>query len=155
MPTGQLTAIYHAPRAGAPMQAAPSVEAVAGRGLVGDRYFDAAGSFSRWPGPHREVTLVAEEDLADYARSTGRTLAASDSRRNLLVRGVPLLDLLKRRFRVGEVELEGLRKCQPCKYLVRLTGDPALLPGLVDRGGIRARVLAGGTLHVGDAVRAA
>ena len=86
-------------------------------------------------------------------RETGATLAPEASRRNVLVRGVPLNDLIKQRFWVGEVEMEGIRLCQPCKYLARIAAEPGVLPGLVRRGGLRARILGEGLIRVGDTVR--
>lgn len=155
MAPGTLVAIYVAPEAGAPMQSVATVRAVAGRGLEGDRYFHAQGAFSRWPGPHREVSLIAEEGLAAMAEATGVTLPPAQSRRNLLTRGVALEDFLEQEFFVGRVRLRGIRRCQPCKYLARLTETPEVLPGLVNRGGIRARILDGGTVRVGDRIRPA
>ena len=149
---GRVAGLFIAPTKGAPMQPVEAAHAVPGCGLEGDRYFDGAGSFSRWPGPHRDLTLIAEEDLAAM-RAEGIALAPEESRRNVLVRGVPLADLVRQRFWIGEVEVEGARRCQPCKYLVRLTGEPRLLPGMIGRGGLRARILSEGTIGVGDVVR--
>ena len=150
---GVVVNIFTAPEAGAPMQAVEAARAVPGRGLEGDRYFDARGSFSHWPGPHRDVTLIAEEALAEMTRETSTTLAPEASRRNVLVRGVPLNDLIKQRFTVGDVLIEGVRLCQPCKYLARISGEPGVLPGLIKRGGLRARFLNEGAIRIGDAVR--
>lgn len=146
-----VTALYIAPTAGAPMQAVAQVEAVAGQGLVGDRYFAGVGSFSRWPGSHREVSVIAEEDLEAMAE-LGVPLTAAQSRRNIVVRGIHLLALLKQPLHIGGVELLVMRKCQPCKYLARLTGHTELIPAMINRGGIRARIVGGGVIHVGDAV---
>ena len=137
------------------MQAVEAARAVPGRGLEGDRYFDHQGSFSRWPGPHRELTLIAEEALDEMARVADVRLAPEQSRRNVLTRGVPLNDLIKETFFIGDVRVRGIRLCQPCKYLVRLTGNPGLLPHLVGRGGLRARILEEGLIRAGDAVRPA
>lgn len=153
MEPGSLVAIYVTPEAGAPMQSVAAVRAVPGRGLEDDRYFRAQGAFSRWPGPHREVSLIAEEGLAAMAAATGVPLPPDQSRRNLLTRGVALDDFLGQEFFVGRVRLRGIRQCQPCKYLARLSETPEVLPGLVNRGGLRAQILDGGLLRVGDAIR--
>ena len=150
---GTVVNIFIASEAGAPMQAVEATRAVPGRGLEGDRYFEARGSFSRWPGPHRDVTLIAEEALAELAQETGTVLPPEVSRRNVLVRGVPLNDLVKKTFAVGAVQMQGSRLCQPCKYLARISGVPGVLPGLIRRGGLRARILNEGVIHVGDIVR--
>ena len=153
MPRGTLTQIYIAPDAGAPMESVGAVRAVPGRGLEGDRYFKGKGSFSRWEGPRREVTLIAAEALEEMEAETGLHLDPADSRRNLLTRGVPLNDLVRTDFRIGDVWMRGVRLCQPCTRLVRLTGKPdALLQALVDRGGLRAEICTEGVLRVGDPV---
>jgi MOSC domain-containing protein YiiM len=69
-----------------------------------------------------------------------------------VVSGVALDALLGRRFRVGEVECLGQRRCEPCAHLQRLT-RPGVLRALVHRGGLRADVVRGGEIRVGDAVR--
>ena len=78
-------------------------------------------------------------------------LTASQARRNLVVRGIDLDALRGRRFRVGEVECLGQRRCEPCAHLERLT-RPGVLRALVHRGGLRADILRGGELRVGDPV---
>jgi MOSC domain-containing protein YiiM len=83
----------------------------------------------------------------------GVEITPSEARRNLVVRGVSLDDLIGRRFRVGEVECFGQRRCEPCAHLERLT-RPGVLRGLVHRGGLRADVLSDGEIRVGDRVEA-
>ena len=134
------------------MRSAERVRAVPGRGLEGDRYWAGVGAFSRWPGPVREVTLIEREALDAASGEFGVALASGEHRRNLVVEGVDLSALLKRRFRVGGVEMEGLRICAPCKYLVRVTGQERIFDALVRRGGLRARILTEGEIRVGDPV---
>lgn len=152
---GTLTGIHIAPNAGAPLVALLEVLAVPGRGLEGDRYFFEQGSFSRWPGPHRAVSLIAEEDLEQISQQSRIHMSAPDSRRNLLTRGVPLKELLKKEFLIGTVRFRGERLCQPCKYLARKLGEPELIPAMVNRGGIRARILSEGTISVMDPIKLA
>jgi MOSC domain-containing protein YiiM len=71
------------------------------------------------------------------------------------VRGVPLADLVRARFRVGEVVLEGVQVCAPCRYLVRVSGQATIFDALFKRGGLRARVVGEGVLRAGDAVEPA
>lgn len=151
---GILEAIFTAPAAGAPVQALEAVRAESGRGLEGDRYWKGQGAFSRWPGPRREVTLIAAEAIEAAEREFGVALSAGEHRRNLVVRDVPLDDLVKTEFEVGPVRLRGVRRCAPCKYLVRITGQAAIFESLVRRGGLRAEILTGGVVTVGDSVRA-
>ncbi|MEM6286512.1 MAG: MOSC domain-containing protein [Bacteroidota bacterium] len=150
--TGRLVALYVAPEAGAPMRSVPEAAALAGRGLAGDRYATASGAFSRWPGRGRALTLIAAETIRDAEAAFDVALADGQHRRNLVVEGVPLEDLKGVRFRVGEIELEGVRVCAPCTYLVRTTGQPEAFDALVGRGGLRAEIVTSGVLRLGDAV---
>ncbi len=151
--TGTLRAIYTAPQAKAPMRSLDAARAVPGRGLEGDRYFYGEGAFSRWPGPRREVTLIDADALAEAEAAFGVAVSAGEHRRNLVVAGVPLADLIKKTFVVGGVRMRGVRVCAPCKYLARVTGQAAIFDALVGRGGLRAEVLTEGTIRAGDAVR--
>jgi MOSC domain-containing protein YiiM len=148
----RLVSIYTAPAAGAPVVRQPAVRAVAGRGLEGDRYWQGEGSFSRWPGKGRDVTLIAAEAVREAEAEFGVSMAAGEHRRNLVVEGVTLADLRGVRFQVGEATFEGVRLCAPCKYLVRVTGQPEAFEALVGRGGLRAAVVKGGEVREGDAV---
>ncbi|HEX8741899.1 MAG TPA: MOSC domain-containing protein [Thermoleophilaceae bacterium] len=131
-------AAEHVPRA------VERATAVAGRGLEGDRYFHGTGTFSDWPGG-RDLTLIE----AEAAEAAG--IAPGDARRNVVVRGVDLNALVGSRFRVGEVECEGLELAEPCAHLERLT-RPGVLRTLAGRGGLRAAIVSGGEIAVGDAV---
>ncbi|NNF57449.1 MAG: hypothetical protein HKN04_04335 [Rhodothermaceae bacterium] len=149
---GTLDAIYLAPEAKAPIERVEAVEVIAGRGLKGDRYFKGMGAFSRFPGKRREVTLIRAEALAEAIAEFGIALADGEHRRNLVVSKVPLAELVKQRFRVGEAVLRGVQICAPCKYLVRVTEEPRIFDALVGRGGLRAEILETGTVRQGAVV---
>ena len=155
MTQGTLVGIHIAPKAGAPLVEISEVLAVPERGLEGDRYYLGEGSFSRWPGPHRAVSLIAEEDLEEMGDLFGIHITAQDSRRNLTTRGLALRSLVKKEFYIGEVRFRGERLCQPCKYLARKLGEPNLISAMVNRGGIRARILTEGTIVSGDHIKLA
>jgi MOSC domain-containing protein YiiM len=123
------------------------VEAVAATGLRGNRYFYADGDAP----PGRAITLIAAEALEAYEAETGRTLTAAESRRNVLVRGIDVNALVGKRFRVGDVECEGVELCEPCTTLQGLT-HPGVIKGMVHRAGLNADVLTTGEIAVGDAV---
>jgi MOSC domain-containing protein YiiM len=117
-----------------------SVNAVAGCGLEGDRYFRPDGAR-----PGEALTLIEAEALEDVG------LTGAQSRRQVVVRGVRLNDLVGKRFRVGGVECFGVELCEPCAHLESLT-RPGIMRDLVHRGGLNADILAGGTIAVGDRV---
>lgn len=149
---GQLVGIFTSPRKQADLQAVEQIEAVPGRGLAGDRYFRREGTFTKGDSPDREVTLIEIEALEALNEEDGLRLEPGRARRNLVTRGVPLNHLVGREFRVGPVVLRGLRLCEPCGHLEKLTVK-GVITGLCHRGGLRAQVVAGGVLRTGDVIR--
>jgi MOSC domain-containing protein YiiM len=117
-----------------------SVRAVAGCGLEGDRHYAPGGA-----SPGGALTLIEAEVLEDVG------LTGAQSRRQVVVRGVRLNDLVGRRFTVGEVECVGVELCEPCRHLQSLT-RPGMIEELLHRGGLNADILTGGTIALGDAV---
>ena len=141
---GQLRWIGLRPARNVPMHAVDSAEAVAGRGLRGDRYASASGK--------RGITLIQAEHLPAIAALVGLDAVETAAlRRNLVVSGIPVIALKGRRFRIGDVLCEGTAPCDPCSRM-----EVALGPGgynaMRGHGGLCARVLQGGTLRIGDAV---
>jgi MOSC domain-containing protein YiiM len=133
---------------GAPMTELDAVEAVAGRGLVGDV---AARGRS---GGNRQVTLVQEEHFAVLASMTGALeVEPQQLRRNLAIAGINLVALAKLRFAVGdEVVLVGTGACAPCQKLDETLGLGGFQAAR-GHGGITARIERGGVIRVGDSVR--
>lgn len=148
---GQLIGIFVAERKGHDLRALDKAEAVAGGGLIGDRYFLKEGTFSDKDGPDREVTLIELEALEGMAREYELLLEPAQARRNLLTRGVPLNHLVGQTFAVGPVVLRGIRLCEPCGHLEKLTCK-GVQKGLIHRGGLRAEVINGGLLTVGATI---
>jgi MOSC domain-containing protein YiiM len=152
MASGRVVAIYTTQEAGASMNACAEIAALEGVGLAGDRYASGAGTYSSRGGDGRAVTLVAREAIA-AVNANGTALGDEETRRNLVTEGVALDDLIGREFRVGEVVLRGVRTCPPCAWLEGLT-RPGVKDALEGRGGLRADVVRGGSIRVGDAVTA-
>jgi MOSC domain-containing protein YiiM len=139
-----VVAILTAADAVGPLARVERVEAVAGRGLSGDRYFNGHGTFSG-PGRGYQLTLVEAEVLDSL------DLPWEQARRNIVTRGIALNALVGRRFKIGAVECVGRRLAEPCAHLEKLT-RPGLLRPLVHRGGLRADILEGGSISTGDPV---
>jgi hypothetical protein len=148
---GTVAAIHVAPEAEADMQAVESVEAVAGQGLRGDRYFTESGSFSDGKSNGRDLTLIEAEAIEAVEREADIDLDFADHRRNVTTRGVALNHLVGERFRVGEVVCEGITLCEPCSHLQSLT-EGGVLEALIHRGGLRADIVDGGTIRAGDEI---
>ena len=147
---GSVAYLCIAPAAGAPVVTVPEVRAVPGRGLEGDRYYLGTGTFWK-PGPDYELTLIELEAIEALEREAGIRIHPAAARRNVVTRGVPLNHLVGKEFLLGEVRVQGIRLCEPCGHLERLT-QPGVREALVHRGGLRARILTGGVIRTGDAV---
>ena len=134
------------------MMAVDRIEAVAGKGIVGDqRYF---GRLSRRTGQpsRRQVTLIEREVLAGHAARLGcAPVAPGRARANIETEGIDLSTLVGRLLRVGTILLEVVQHRDPCWKM------DAVEPGLralmePPRQGVLAVVLESGLAHVGDAV---
>jgi len=145
--TGTVEAICISPAAGESMRRVAEVEAIAGAGLKGDRYCTGEGSFNRGKQGKRQVTLINEAFFA------GSSFTFEESRRNIITRGVELMWLIGREFRVGEALLRGVKYCDPCKRPSKLAGSGiAFDEAFHDRGGLVAEVVEGGAIREGDAI---
>ena len=126
--------------------------AAPGFGLEGDRYSTGEGTFSPNPQkPKYELTLIQQEHVEEFARSSGLPFTARDSRRNIVTHGIDLNVLVGQVFDIGPVKVRGLELCEPCNYLAKKTFRE-VLPGLVHKGGLRAQILTPGQIKVGDLI---
>lgn len=142
---GRIEWIGVRPERRAPLQALAEVRVEPGEGVIGDHYRSRSSG-------KRQVTLIAAEHLAAIAAYLGREQVEPELlRRNLVTRGVNLLALKDKRFRVGEALLEYTGECHPCSLMERLLGVGGY-NAVRGHGGITARVLQGGRLALGDAL---
>ena len=126
-----------------------SIECVAGHGIRGDRFFDYDDDYKG------QITFFSL-DVFDQLRSKLRLPRCSPgvTRRNVIVRGIDLNELIGGEFEVQGVRFRGTAECKPCYWM-----DTAIGPGaekfLKGRGGLRARILTDGILTSAAKVRQA
>lgn len=118
-----------------------TVELSVGKGLKDDRF-----EFSKYP-----ITLFSLEVAQEVCETLNLPLDLKLFRRNIVVSGIHLNSLIGKRFKIGDVEFEGLAHCAPCVWMnaVMKKGAYALMRG---RGGLRAKVISGGVLNHGESV---
>ncbi len=141
---GEVVWIGTRPERRVAMNAQRAVELEEGKGVAGDRYRNRGGG--------RQVTLIQEESLASIASHLGRdAVLPEELRRNIVVRGINLLALKERRFRIGDAILETSGECHPCSKMEEALGVGGYnaMRGL---GGITARIVQGGRVAIGDGV---
>jgi MOSC domain-containing protein YiiM len=151
MSHGKVVSIHIAAVAAAPMTTVAQAKAVASQGLEGDRYSNKLGTYSNDPGSGREVTLIEIEAFEALQRDYQIDLEPALARRNIVTRGVALNHLIEAEFQIAGVLLRGTRLCDPCMHLERLSVK-GIMRGLIHRGGLRAEVIRGGVIRVGDAI---
>ncbi|HET9199810.1 MAG TPA: MOSC domain-containing protein [Dehalococcoidia bacterium] len=150
MAQAHVAAIFIYPEESKPGRSVDAAVAIEGRGLQGDRYFAADDPHED---PGHDLTLIEAEAIEGVAAG-GIPFELGDSRRNVVTRGIDLNALVDTTFRVGNVECRGVRLNHPCAHLESLT-QPGVLRALVDHGGLRAAIVKGGEIRVGDTIAVA
>ncbi len=150
--TACVAAIYISPLAAGLPVLVSEVSAVAGAGLVGDRYYEGQGTWSHWPGGGRQVTLIEEEVIASLRQALMAPVTGAQTRRNIVTRHVELNAWVGLDFAVGEVVMRGVRLCEPCAHLEQHS-HRGIAAALQHRGGLRADILHGGVIRQGDMLR--
>ena len=145
---GKVLGIYISPVAKGIMQPVLEVDAIAGRGLKGDRYCNGQGSYNAKTGVgNRQVTLIN----ALFFHGSG--FEWIESRRNLIVEDVELMWLIGKEFQVGAAKFRGVKYCDPCEIPKELARrETSFKEAFLDRGGLVAEVLECGSIKVGDTV---
>ena len=144
-----LRAIFTAPAHGAPIQASDAVQVRAGCGIIGDR------NYRRNNNPADQITLIEQAAVDFFNQTHGSAVPASLLRRNLLIDGALLNDLVGRTFHIGTIRLRGIELCEPCSLIGRILNAegipaPMAVRTLIGRGGLRAEILDTGVIRVGD-----
>ena len=147
---GSVVFLYIAREPSRPMESVSQVRAFADRGLEGDRFFRES-----WAAVNRAdkaVSLIEEETIQAATDELGFPLSADKTRRNIVTRGIALIDLLDREFAVGSVLMHGLRLFEPCGHLEKVSKVPGIFRALEHRSGLKAAILSDGVIRVQDPI---
>jgi len=147
---GRVKEIFITPQSAQAMISVSTVRAFADRGLEGDRFFrDSWDAVKR---SDKAVSLIEDEVLELAAKDIDVDAVGILTRRNIVTRGVPLIELLGQEFTVGNVRMRGIRLFEPCSHLVAVTKLPAIFKALEHRSGLKAAVVSDGIIRTGDAI---
>lgn len=146
---GTIEAIFIASKGGKPMKSVNTAEAVENKGLRGDRYMERTGYWTNVD--ECEVTLINAEDLDAIERDTGISVNKGEHRRNIIVRGLDVNQLLGQEFVIGDAVMVGVRPRPPCSYIESIT-EPGMTRALARVGGICASVRKAGTFGLSDTI---
>ena len=118
-----------------------------GKGIVNDRYY---GNFKE---KKEQVTLISLEEINKFNRKINRNIEPKDFRRNIIVSGVDLNQLINKQIKINNITLKIHEICQPCKYLQDQLKIQSLVKILVNKSGVRAEIITSGMLSVGDKIQ--
>ncbi len=143
--------IFITPEKRGSMREVPSATLEAGKGIQGDRYHSLAEQHVAQDlnVPNNHVSFIAQEELDQFLRANSSDLSYRDFRRSIVTSGIDLNSLVGKKFSVGDALCYGFELCEPCSFLASSV-HPAVLPGLVNRGGLRATVISTGSITQGS-----
>ena len=132
---------------GEKMQEINSVEVIANKGIVSDRYFKEDND------KDIQITLIQSENVDYYNQISGTNFSPTDFRRNIITKGISLNELVGKEILVGKVKMKAHRLCDPCRYLQELLVQKNLVKKLLNRGGLRCELLTNGSIKVDDVIK--
>ena len=124
-----------------------SIEVLANKGVVGDRHFD------EYNDPYNQLTLIEAENIDYYNTKYGLSISYKDFRRNIVTKGIQLNDLIGKKLKIGEVEIEGVDLCRPCRHLTEALNQPSILKEFLRRGGLRCQILNSSKISINDEIK--
>ena len=129
-----------------PINEVISIDVLANQGVLGDRHF------SKFNDPYNQLSLIESENIDYYNIKYGLNIPYIDFRRNIVTKGIQLNDLVGKKILVGDVELEGIDLCRPCKHLSETLGQENIIKEFLRRGGLRCKILTSSCIRVGDKI---
>jgi MOSC domain-containing protein YiiM len=151
MTIGKVIGIYIAQNRGNQTVSVDQVHVLPGLGIEGDRYFKKLVNSDGNSKSGREITLIEMEAIESMRDMDGLQITPDQTRRNIVTRGIALNDLAGQLFYIGNIQLRGVRLCEPCQYLANQT-DPRILSAMVHRGGLGADIVTEGIIHINDII---
>ena len=128
------------------MQDVNTVEVIASKGIVKDRYFNENNN------QDIQITLIESENIDYYNQISETNIPYISFRRNIITKGIQLNDLVGKEFLIGNVKIKGHRLCAPCRYLQEMLKQKNLVKKLLNRGGLRCEILTDGIISVNDPI---
>ena len=124
-----------------------SIEVLANQGVVGDRHF------KEFNDPYNQLSLIESENIDYYNIKHGLNIPYISFRRNIITKGIKLNDLVGKKFQVGNVKLEGIDLCRPCRHLSEVLEQDNIIKEFLRRGGLRCQILSTSNIRVGDKIK--
>ena len=124
-----------------------SIEVIANKGVVGDRHYD------EYNDPYNQLTLIESENIDYYNTKYSLDISYKDFRRNIVTKGIQLNELIGKKIKIGDVEVEGIDLCRHCRHLTEVLNQPNILKEFLRRGGLRCQILSSSKISVNDEIK--
>ena len=124
-----------------------TIEVFANKGVVGDRHFNDYND------PYCQLSLIEAENIDEYNLKFGLNIPYLDFRRNIITKGIKLNDLVGKKLSIGNVEVEGIDLCRPCRHLTEMLDQENILKEFLRKGGLRCQILSSSQIKVGDSIK--
>ncbi|MDB3894826.1 MOSC domain-containing protein [Candidatus Pelagibacter sp.] len=124
-----------------------SINVLANQGIVGDRHF------KEFNNPYNQLSLIESENIDYYNIKYSLNIPYINFRRNIVTKGIQLNDLVGKKILVGNIELEGINLCRPCRHLTEVLGQDNIIKEFLRRGGLRCQVLSSSSIKIGDQIK--
>tara|TARA_B100001057_G_scaffold123099_1_gene121950 strand:- start:2889 stop:3329 length:441 start_codon:yes stop_codon:yes gene_type:complete len=122
------------------------IEVVANQGIVGDRHF------KEFNDPYCQLSLIESENIDYYNSKYSLDISYLSFRRNIVTKGVKLNELVGKKFSIGNVNVEGIDLCRPCRHLTEVLKQDNILKEFLRRGGLRCQILNSSSIKLGDSI---
>ena len=122
------------------------IEVLSNKGVVGDRHFN------EYNDPYCQLSLIESENIDYYNIKYGLNIPYLDFRRNIVTKGIQLNELVGKTFKIGEVKVEGIDLCRPCRHLTEVLDQKNILKEFLRRGGLRCRILSSSKIYIDDKI---
>ena len=110
-----------------------SIDVLANKGIVGDRHFN------EYNDPYCQLSLIESENIDYYNTKYGLNIPYTDFRRNVITKGIDLNNLIGKKLQIGNVKVEGIDLCRPCKHLTEMLNQENILKEFLRKGGLRCQ----------------
>ena len=124
-----------------------SFDVMANKGVIGDRHF------KDYNDPYCQLSLIESENIDFYNTKYGLNISYIDFRRNIITKGVELNNLVGRKFYIGNVEVEGIDLCRPCRHLNERLNQENIIKEFLRKGGLRCRILSSASIYINDLIK--
>ena len=124
-----------------------SIDVLADKGIVGDRHFN------EYNDPYCQLSLIESENIDYYNTKYGLNIPYIDFRRNVITKGINLNNLIGKKLQIGNVKVEGVDLCRPCKHLTEMLNQENILKEFLRRGGLRCQILSSSSISIGDEIK--